>query len=51
VTVLTIVCCYHCQGVGFARSPPIFLKPGDKVEVEIEKIGKLVNNVVAASSL
>eukprot|EP01006_Ploeotia_vitrea_P018412 TRINITY_DN49839_c0_g1_i1.p1 TRINITY_DN49839_c0_g1~~TRINITY_DN49839_c0_g1_i1.p1 ORF type:complete len:223 (-),score=19.93 TRINITY_DN49839_c0_g1_i1:75-743(-) len=28
-------------GVGAARDPPIFLKPGDQVEIEIEKIGVL----------
>jgi 2-keto-4-pentenoate hydratase/2-oxohepta-3-ene-1,7-dioic acid hydratase in catechol pathway len=28
-------------GVGFARKPPVFLKPGDGMEVEIEKIGVL----------
>ena len=34
-------------GVGFARKPPVFLKPGDMVEVEIEKLGILQNPVVA----
>ena len=34
-------------GVGGARKPPVFLKPGDVVEVEIEKIGLLRNCVVA----
>ncbi len=34
-------------GVGFARKPPLFLKSGDMVEVEIEKIGILQNSVVA----
>jgi 2-keto-4-pentenoate hydratase/2-oxohepta-3-ene-1,7-dioic acid hydratase in catechol pathway len=34
-------------GVGFARKPPIFLKPGDKAEVEIERIGLLRNSFVA----
>jgi len=34
-------------GVGFARKPPIYLKPGDIVEVEIEKIGVLRNHVVS----
>ncbi|HEV2972647.1 MAG TPA: fumarylacetoacetate hydrolase family protein [Pirellulales bacterium] len=34
-------------GVGFARKPPVFLKPGDVVEVEIERIGVLRNPVVA----
>jgi 2-keto-4-pentenoate hydratase/2-oxohepta-3-ene-1,7-dioic acid hydratase in catechol pathway len=33
------------DGVGVARKPPVFLKPGDKVEVEIEKIGILENPV------
>ncbi len=33
------------SGVGFARKPPEFLKPGDVVEVEIEKIGLLRNRV------
>jgi len=35
------------SGVGFTRKPPVFLKPGDIVEVEIEKIGVLSNPVVA----
>ncbi len=34
------------QGVGFARKPPVWLKAGDEVIIEIEKIGKLVNRVV-----
>jgi 2-keto-4-pentenoate hydratase/2-oxohepta-3-ene-1,7-dioic acid hydratase in catechol pathway len=33
-------------GVGFARKPPVFLKGGDVVEVEIEKLGTLRNPVV-----
>lgn len=32
-------------GVGFARTPPVYLKPGDQVEVEIEKIGELRNRI------
>ncbi|MFT5087611.1 MAG: 2-keto-4-pentenoate hydratase/2-oxohepta-3-ene-1,7-dioic acid hydratase in catechol pathway [Candidatus Latescibacterota bacterium] len=35
------------QGVGFARKPPVWLKPGDEVIIELEGIGKLVNSVVA----
>ena len=35
------------EGVGFARKPPLWLKPGDKVEVEIAGIGILRNTVVA----
>ncbi len=34
-------------GVGMARKPPVFLKPGDIVEVEIEGLGVLKNPVVA----
>ena len=37
-------------GVGMARKPPVFLKPGDVVEVEIEGLGILRNNVVATNS-
>ena len=36
------------EGVGAFRKPPVFLKPGDVVEVEIEKLGVLRNPVVAA---
>lgn len=35
------------SGVGFARVPPVFLKPGDKVEGEIEGIGTLEVDIVA----
>jgi len=34
------------SGVGFARTPPVFLRPGDVVEVEIDGIGTLRNPVV-----
>jgi 2-keto-4-pentenoate hydratase/2-oxohepta-3-ene-1,7-dioic acid hydratase in catechol pathway len=34
------------DGVGFTRKPPIFMKPGDVVEMEIERIGLLRNPVV-----
>jgi 2-keto-4-pentenoate hydratase/2-oxohepta-3-ene-1,7-dioic acid hydratase in catechol pathway len=33
-------------GVGAARKPPVFLKPGDTVEVEIERLGTLRNHCV-----
>jgi len=33
------------EGVGFARTPPVFLKKDDVVEVEIEKLGTLTNPV------
>lgn len=34
-------------GVGFKRKPPVFLKPGDVVEVELVGIGTLTNTVVS----
>lgn len=34
-------------GVGFARTPPVWLQPGDTIEVEIEQIGTIRNRVVA----
>ena len=36
------------EGVGFARTPPEYLQPGDVMESEIEGIGKLRNTVVAS---
>jgi len=36
-------------GVGFSRKPPIFLKPGDVCEVQIERIGTLRNIVAKAA--
>jgi acylpyruvate hydrolase len=33
-------------GVGFKRQPPVFLKAGDLVEIEIERIGAIRNRVV-----
>ncbi|WP_437905038.1 fumarylacetoacetate hydrolase family protein [Sorangium sp. So ce327] len=35
------------HGVGMARTPPRWLRPGDRVEIEIEKIGVLENHVVS----
>ncbi|MDP7065640.1 MAG: fumarylacetoacetate hydrolase family protein, partial [Arenicellales bacterium] len=32
-------------GVGFKRKPPIFLKEGDMVEVEVNLVGTLINSV------
>jgi acylpyruvate hydrolase len=37
------------SGVGFARNPPEFLKPGDEVELYIEKIGYLRNTMISSS--
>lgn len=35
------------HGVGFARNPPVWLKPGDTISVEIERLGTLTNPVAA----
>jgi 2-keto-4-pentenoate hydratase/2-oxohepta-3-ene-1,7-dioic acid hydratase in catechol pathway len=39
------------QGVGYARTPPVFMKPGQTIEIEIEGIGVLANPVVAEEDL
>jgi 2-keto-4-pentenoate hydratase/2-oxohepta-3-ene-1,7-dioic acid hydratase in catechol pathway len=36
-------------GVGAARNPPLWMKDGDTVEVEIDRVGVLKNRVVAES--
>jgi 2-keto-4-pentenoate hydratase/2-oxohepta-3-ene-1,7-dioic acid hydratase in catechol pathway len=33
------------SGVGFARTPPVWLKEGDTIAIEIERIGRLENRV------
>ncbi|NLV75066.1 MAG: fumarylacetoacetate hydrolase family protein [Chloroflexi bacterium] len=35
------------SGVGTARSPQVYLKPGDCIEVEVDGIGMLANPVIA----
>jgi 2,4-diketo-3-deoxy-L-fuconate hydrolase len=34
------------EGIGATRKPPMFLHPGDTVEVEIERIGRITNRIV-----
>lgn len=34
-------------GVGFARKPPLWMRAGDRIEVEIERIGRLSNPIAA----
>jgi 2-keto-4-pentenoate hydratase/2-oxohepta-3-ene-1,7-dioic acid hydratase in catechol pathway len=36
------------EGVGYARKPPVFMKPGDAVEIEIGKLGVLRNPITTA---
>jgi 2-keto-4-pentenoate hydratase/2-oxohepta-3-ene-1,7-dioic acid hydratase in catechol pathway len=38
------------EGVGMARTPPVFLKPGDRIEVSIRGLGTLSNPVARAGS-
>lgn len=33
-------------GVGSRRTPPLWMKPGDRLEVEVEKVGCLRNSVI-----
>lgn len=35
-------------GVGFARTPPVYMLPGDEIMVEVEGIGRLSNPVINA---
>jgi 2-keto-4-pentenoate hydratase/2-oxohepta-3-ene-1,7-dioic acid hydratase in catechol pathway len=37
------------SGVGYARTPPWLLQPGDIVEVEVERLGAVRNPIVASS--
>jgi 2-keto-4-pentenoate hydratase/2-oxohepta-3-ene-1,7-dioic acid hydratase in catechol pathway len=34
------------QGVGFARTPPVWMKAGDRCVVEVEGVGRLENPVM-----
>ena len=36
------------EGVGFARTPPVWMKPGDVCEIDLEGVGVLRNTIVAA---
>jgi 2-keto-4-pentenoate hydratase/2-oxohepta-3-ene-1,7-dioic acid hydratase in catechol pathway len=44
----TIVSTGTPSGVGMGRTPPEYLKPGDVMEAEVDRIGVLRNRVVAA---
>jgi 2-keto-4-pentenoate hydratase/2-oxohepta-3-ene-1,7-dioic acid hydratase in catechol pathway len=32
-------------GVGYARKPPVWMQPGDRIEIDIEGIGILRNTI------
>ena len=38
------------EGVGVARNPPVFMKPGDIVRCEIDKIGAIENTVIESAT-
>lgn len=38
-------------GIGKKRTPPLFMRPGDRVEVEIEQIGCLINTVCSDAAV
>jgi 2-keto-4-pentenoate hydratase/2-oxohepta-3-ene-1,7-dioic acid hydratase in catechol pathway len=42
----TIVSTGTPSGVGFARTPPALLAPGDVVRIEIERVGAIENRLV-----
>jgi 2-keto-4-pentenoate hydratase/2-oxohepta-3-ene-1,7-dioic acid hydratase in catechol pathway len=33
------------SGVGYARKPPVWMQPGDRIEIEIEGVGLLANTI------
>ena len=35
------------EGVGYARTPPVFMQPGDQVTVEVAGLGQLTNTFIA----
>ena len=37
-------------GVGAGRKPPLWMRPGDRVEVEISGLGCLINPIVAENA-
>ena len=37
-------------GVGFARQPPVWMRPGDVIEISVEGVGTIRNRVVAEDS-
>lgn len=43
--MLTVSCMRRPQGVGMGRTPPLWLKDGDVVEVSIEGVGSCINKV------
>jgi len=38
------------EGVGHARTPPVWMRPGDEISIEIDSIGTLTNRIIAEPS-
>lgn len=36
------------SGVGFTRKPPVYLKPGDRLETIVKGVGHMINNIRAS---
>ena len=36
-------------GIGSLRNPPVIFRPGDKIELEIQGLGRQANGVVASA--
>ena len=35
------------EGVGHARTPPVWMRPGDEISIEIDSIATLTNRIIA----
>ncbi|MRX50546.1 FAA hydrolase family protein [Paracoccus sp. S-4012] len=33
------------SGVGYARTPPVFMKPGDEIVIEIDRVGRIASKI------
>ena len=47
----TVVLTGTPSGVGFTRTPPVFLKPGDLLETRIQGLGTLTNPILQGFTL
>ena len=41
-----VICSGTPEGVGYVRTPPWLLRPGDEVEVEVERLGRLTTPII-----
>jgi 2-keto-4-pentenoate hydratase/2-oxohepta-3-ene-1,7-dioic acid hydratase in catechol pathway len=45
-----LICTGTPGGVGAARQPPVWLSPGDTVEVSVEHVGSITNKLIPDSN-